>query len=181
MALSLHSASSHESPKRPATAMTGVSVTKPCPRPGRPAFRPSERDRQIVEQLAGLGVHHKDIATLITNPQSSCGISVVTLHKHFRAELDRGMAMANAKVTRALFEKATGDGPSAVRAAIWWTKCRMGWGRTAPSDGGSGQPCGVLVAPAAMTPEEWIREQEAKQGRSGHSPGRGERPQPARF
>ncbi len=74
-------------------------------------------------------MNHKDIATLITSPQSRCGISVVTLHKHFRAELDRWMAMANAKVARALFEKATGGGPWAVRAAIWWTKCRMGWGR----------------------------------------------------
>lgn len=80
--------------------MPRVSVTKPGPRPGRPPFQPADRHRQLVEQLAGMGVHHKDIATLITNPQTCWGISVVTLHKHFRAELDRGMAMANAKVIR---------------------------------------------------------------------------------
>ena len=96
--------------------MPRVSVTKPGPRPGRPAFRPTDRDRQLVEQLAGLGLRHKDMATLIAGRPSGGGISVVTLHKHFRTELDRGMAMAHVKVLRSLFEKAIGNGrPRCVR------------------------------------------------------------------
>lgn len=114
----------------------------------------------MVEQLAGLGLRHKDIATLIVNERSGGPISVVTLHKHFRAELDRGMAQADVQVVRSLFEKAIGNGPSAVRAAIWWTKARMGWGHAADRRDRVGQAGGVLFAPANTTPSEWIRRQE---------------------
>lgn len=148
--------------------MTGVSVTKPGPRPGRPPFQPTDRDRQLVEQLAGLGLRHKDIATLIPGQRSGKGISVVTLHRHFRAELDRGMVQADVKVLRSLFEKAIGNGPSAVRAAIWWAKTRLGWTRSE----GRATNGGVVFAPVGASPEEWVARRDRSSPRSG---GAGER------
>src|SRR5262249_30649797 len=47
-----------------------------------------------------------------------------TLRKHFREELDRGMAEANSNVTGALYEKAvSGD----TIAQMFWVKARLGW------------------------------------------------------
>ena len=70
--------------------------------------------------MSGLGVPQEDIAL-------SIGISLPTLHKHYRAELDSGRIKANSAVAQSLYKKATGDGQSAVVAAIFWAKCQMGW------------------------------------------------------
>src|SRR5215467_3361241 len=50
-----------------------------------------------------------------------------TLAEAFRAELDRGMALADYAVGNALYERAVGGN---VTAQIWWTKARMGWKET---------------------------------------------------
>ncbi len=55
------------------------------------------------------------------------GITPPTLRKYFAAELDTGHIEANAKVAQSLYKKATGDGPGATVAAIFWLKCRAGW------------------------------------------------------
>jgi hypothetical protein len=47
-----------------------------------------------------------------------------TLAEAFRAELDRGMALADYAVAKSLYDQAVGGN---VTAAIWWTKARMGW------------------------------------------------------
>jgi hypothetical protein len=54
----------------------------------------------------------------------------------FSQELERGAAHANFKVGRNLFVMATGDPTlrTTLIAAIWWSKCRMGW-RSAPAAG----------------------------------------------
>lgn len=78
---------------------------------------PTDETRKLAKTLSGLGVPQDDIATLI-------GISKPTLHKHYREELDRGLAEANAKVAGSLFNQAT-NGNTA--AAIFWMKARANW------------------------------------------------------
>jgi hypothetical protein len=51
-------------------------------------------------------------------------ITVPTLHRHFRRELDVACTLATVRVAEALFNAAM-DGD--VRAIIFWLKCRAGW------------------------------------------------------
>lgn len=82
-------------------------------------FVPTEEERKQVEAMAGYGVPHDNIASLVRG-----GIDADTLKKHFKTELMQGKAKANAKVGQTLFQKATaGD----TTAAIWWSKTQMGW------------------------------------------------------
>lgn len=87
--------------------------------PGRPGFEPTDNERKQVEALSGYGVPQDKIANLIRD-----GIDKVTLLKHFRAELDRGLAKADAKIAETLFQQAVGGNISAL---IFWAKSRMGW------------------------------------------------------
>lgn len=86
---------------------------------GRPAFVPTDRERAQVEALAGFGLPIKSIAILVRD-----GIDHETVMKHFRKELDRGKAKANAKIGQTLFQQAI-NGNTA--AAIFWAKAQMGW------------------------------------------------------
>ena len=82
-------------------------------------MRPTADERQQVELLAGYGLPLEQIAAVIR-----AGIDVKTLREHFRAELLRGWAVANARVAQKLYEKAlSGD----TAALIFWCKARMGW------------------------------------------------------
>jgi hypothetical protein len=87
---------------------------------GRPSFKPTESQRQMVDGMAGCGVPEADIALVI-------GIAPKTLRKHFREELDTGHIKASAKVAGNLYRIATGSGREAVTAAIFWLKVRAGW------------------------------------------------------
>jgi len=73
-------------------------------------------------------------------------ISLMTLHKYFREELDTSAAKANSNVARNLLQKATGNGPTSVTAAIWWTKARMGWSERTEHTGADGGPLKIVVA-----------------------------------
>lgn len=70
--------------------------------------------------LSAYGVPQDEIGKVV-------GISKPTLEKHYRGELDRAQSEANARVAESLFRKATGDGPQAVTAAIFWLKTRAQW------------------------------------------------------
>lgn len=87
---------------------------------GRPPHAPTAATRQAVEMMAAAGIPSEDVARVL-------GITKPTLRKHYRAELDTASAKANAKVAQSLFKKATGDGPQAVTAAIFWLKTRARW------------------------------------------------------
>lgn len=89
-------------------------------------YEPTQDHRDLVETLAGYGVPQEDIARL-------CRISVPTLLKHFRDDLDMGVAKANAAVGANVWRMATGNGPEAPAMARYWTKARMGW-REVPSE-----------------------------------------------
>ena len=78
----------------------------------RKAFLATEAMREQVRSLAAHGIRQEDIATMIR-------CDTKTLRKHFRNELDLGIAEANAKVTGFLFDAAEGG---SVAAQIFWLK-----------------------------------------------------------
>jgi hypothetical protein len=88
---------------------------------GKPPHRPTVKSRQEVLKMAGLGLTQQQISAVK-------GISVPTLAKHYRAELDTGTALASARVADHLLDIATtGRTGAAVNAAIFWLKTRAGW------------------------------------------------------
>jgi hypothetical protein len=87
--------------------------------------------------MAGLGLRQEDIALIVE-------IAPRTLRKHFREELDRGMAEANAKVLQALFGMATSG--KNTTATIFWSKTRCGLRERREADEHSAMaPPAVLV------------------------------------
>lgn len=85
---------------------------------GRPPYKPTEKDRGIVEGMAASGIPHLDIAKTL-------GIARLTLEKHYREELDVSHIKANYQVSRVAHQMAvSGLHPSMT---IWWEKTRMGY------------------------------------------------------
>jgi hypothetical protein len=79
---------------------------------------PTQETRRIVEEAAGFGLPQAQVGLLV-------GVSEKTLRLHYRAELDHGMASANAAVARSLFQAATVE--KNVTAMIFWCKTRLRW------------------------------------------------------
>jgi hypothetical protein len=84
---------------------------------GVPAHEPTDDLRECVAALTAYGTTQEQIAQYI-------GITVPTLHKYYRRELDFGALEKNLAVGNSLFRKAV-DGDTG--AMIWWSKTRMGW------------------------------------------------------
>jgi len=94
---------------------------------GRKPFEPTEKQRQLVQTLAGYGIPQPDIAQLVQG-RDGRPISIMTLEKYFRDELDTGATRANAVVAGALYKKATiGNDTTAM---IFWLKTRARWRET---------------------------------------------------
>jgi hypothetical protein len=55
------------------------------------------------------------------------GISIDTLQRHYREELDTATDKAVAKVAGSLFQKAIGDGPQSAACAMFSLKTRGKW------------------------------------------------------
>lgn len=83
----------------------------------KPAYKPSEKDRAMVQTMASVGVQQDEIARCL-------GIAPKTLRRHFRQELDTATSLANAAVAQRLFTSAKAGN---VAAMIFWLKCRAGW------------------------------------------------------
>ncbi len=94
----------------------------------KPPFQPTEAQREDVKFLAATGVRQEDICKVIRGSNGK-GISLPTLLKHFRDELDTGATEANLQVSRTLFQIATDltNPKTAVTAAIFWLKTRARW------------------------------------------------------
>lgn len=94
---------------------------EPTKRVGRPAYVPGDTDKSRVVAWAAAGVPQRTMCKML-------GISVETLEKYFRDELDHGGDEANAQVANVLFTKAlSGD----LTACIFWAKTRMRWSEKA--------------------------------------------------
>lgn len=87
---------------------------------GRPPHVPTEANRQAVSLHATVGTRQEVIAEIL-------GISVDTLQRYYRSELDTSRERANASVGGALFKKAmAGD----TASMIFWLKTRARWRET---------------------------------------------------
>jgi hypothetical protein len=87
---------------------------------GRPRYAPTDDSRKQVELLSGIGVPTEQIALIL-------GCDKKTLFKYYRSEMDIGQAKAMSRVSKRLFEIATGDSRDSLTACIFWLKCRAGW------------------------------------------------------
>ncbi len=98
-------------------------------------YVPTERDRQWVETMAACGTPQEEMCKAVN-------ISLKTLRKAFRTELDTSATKANANVAQSLYRKALGKGMGSVTAAIFWLKTRAGWKETDRLEmtDGDGQP-----------------------------------------
>lgn len=94
---------------------------------GRPPFKPTKEQRQMVAMLSGFGIPQEGICQLVKDDKGE-PIHRETLMKHFRAELDRGVHEANVKVAGALFKAAIDQ--NNVGAMIFWLKTRARWKET---------------------------------------------------
>jgi len=91
----------------------------------------TDESRAEIKALASFGVGQRDIAAYV-------GIDTKTLSKHYRDELDKGMASTNAAVAKFLASAATGramqDKGASFRdclvAAMFWGKTQMGMRET---------------------------------------------------
>ena len=87
---------------------------------GRPAHQPTDATRQTVQLHAMVGSRQEVIAEIL-------GISVDSLQRHYRSELDTSREKANAAVGGALYKKAmSGD----TASMIFWLKTRARWRET---------------------------------------------------
>ena len=86
----------------------------------RKPHEPNEKDRRLIESMAGHGIPVADIARVI-------GIAEGTLRKYYGEELDTGQTKANSMVAQSLYQKAIGNGNGAVAACIFWLKVRAKW------------------------------------------------------
>lgn len=116
-------------------------------RPGRPAYEPTQKDRDQVATMAGMGIPDYDIAKVMK-------LSGPTLRKYFPDELEVGHIKANAAVARSLYKQATDPTKPSVAAAIFWLKCRAGWREEATEEPGKKER-EVLAAQTAEQGSSW--------------------------
>ena len=95
---------------RPSKVPTG----KP---PGRPRHKPDDESRKRVLQAAALGIKQEGIARLMRMPLG-------TLHKYYRAELDRAGDVLVEEIAGAMYAKALGGDIGAQKYILG---CRAGW------------------------------------------------------
>lgn len=180
-------------------AVEPAAKTKKAPaksRRGAKPFKPSARDRRLVETLAGYGVPLDEIRRIVVNRATGKPLSDKALLRHYGAEIARGLAKANAQVAESLYRLAVGqpkvvvDGKTLqeerepkVTAAIFWAKTRMGWAE-GRGDDGAGASGGPILAEAKVTfyipdngrdaaqDDDQIIEHEKAQGVQGYAEAR---------
>ena len=89
-------------------------------RRGRPPYQPSDKDRRVVEMMAGWAMPEERIAKVL-------GIDPKTLRKHFAQELEVGHARLEAQLAQNLLRIAQGHNRPALIATIFALKSRFGW------------------------------------------------------
>jgi len=113
-------------------------MSKPAKKnPGLPKHQPTDATRQTVQLHVMVGSRQEVIAEIL-------GISVDTLYRHYKAEMDTAREKANASIGGALYKKAMGGDTTAM---IFWLKTRARWKETVDisNDDGSLKP-GVTQA-----------------------------------
>lgn len=80
----------------------------------------------MVEALAGYGIPQEKIAAVLK-------ISLPTLHRSYRRELDRGMAVVESNLVGNLLRLAKGKDGTALKAIMFSLQSRFGWSQYAPA------------------------------------------------
>jgi len=113
----------------------------------------------MVETLVGYGLTHDEVKVLIINPETGKPISRETLRKHFPDELERGKPLVASRIAESLYRRAIDlKHPQGAQCAMFFAKCKMGWRQEEKViHEVEGNTAGVLIAPAAVDPSEWLR------------------------
>jgi hypothetical protein len=104
---------------------------------------PTPETRKQVETLAGYGLTVEQIGHVL-------GCSHDTVKRHYASELERGQAVAVAKVAQTAFQMATsGDEPAMT---MFWLKTRARWREVHEIAGEGGGPINVQILRFADSP-----------------------------
>ena len=85
---------------------------------GRPPHSPTTKSREEVSLLTAFGVRQEDVADMLN-------ITLPTLHKHYKEELNLGAVKANARVSKTLYRMALSG--KNTEATKFWLRCRARW------------------------------------------------------
>ena len=110
----------------------------PGGRPPGTGYKPTANERELVIRMKAMGIPLKDMVLLLPSRTKKGGerggrpISVPTLLKAYKHELESGKLAADMQVVNAFFRNCVGTAtePGSVAAQIWYTKTRMGWRET---------------------------------------------------
>lgn len=105
---------------------------------GNPPFEATAEQRKLVESHAAVGTPHEIIAELLD-------ISADTLVRHFRKELDQGLARMNSRIGGLVAKAALGG---CKTRQIFWMKTRAGWATRHELSGPGGGPIPTATRPA---------------------------------
>jgi len=83
-----------------------------------PAHSPTDESRAEVQRLSGVGITQLQISMLLD-------MDVKTLTKHYRNDIDMGIAKSDSILAGALYKKAIED--EDLGAMIWLSKVRLRW------------------------------------------------------
>jgi hypothetical protein len=115
----------------PTRKPSAAAASSPAKRPAhRPAHEPTKVDRDTVKVMVAGGIIQADIAR-------SKGISLPTLRKHYRAELDNGKTELD---TMVVVEHVKLIKKGDFAAIKWWQQSRMGWRGDNGDDDGRERP-----------------------------------------
>jgi len=113
---------------------------------GRPKFEPTDEHRKLVTALYGYGLPADQVRQHIINPSTGKPITRTVLFRVFRAELDAGMAIANAKILQTAFNIAVNPKhPKGAAMNMFWQKTRMGFKEVQPPDADKPVPKSIPV------------------------------------
>ncbi len=87
---------------------------------GRPSYEPTDKDRRVVEMMAGWAIPVDRIAKVLA-------IDPKTLRKHFATEIDVGHARLEAQLAQNLLRIAQGHDRQSLIATIFALKAKFGW------------------------------------------------------
>jgi len=111
---------------------------------------PTAKTRGMVMALSGFGIEQEHIAGQI-------GVSLKTLRKHYKREIEQGTSKVVGDVAGSLYKKAMDPkgGMPSVTAAIWITKTRGKWRETIVSElsGADGSPLPVANNTVIVLPD----------------------------
>lgn len=124
---------------------------------GRPAWKPTDRDREQIGLMAACGIPDELIAVVL-------GVHDDTLRKHCAAELQAAGVEVKARVGGFIVASILGldgfpgrlkDDRARATLAIFFAKTRMGWRETiaAEHSGPNGGPIPISAASAELTAE----------------------------